>query len=268
MYSVDLGQAENRVVAYIAPEPMMQEAFEKGIDVHARTASSIFNIPEEDVSDDKGSAPDLGNGKLSQRFWGKKANHAFNYGLGPDKFSLMCEIPREDGIRVRNAYMRLYPGIARYWEWVKSRLQSDRTLIACSGRRRKFLGLWNDDLFRKAYSFIPQATVADILNQKGLRFMYEDPIFDKCKLSICIHDSIGFQIPLSEPLEYHAQCLVALKSSLELPIYWRVQQFSIPADISVGWNLGSGMTEISVPRDSVPQESIIYGLERFLNGRA
>ncbi len=268
MYSVDLGQAENRTVAYIAPEPIMQEAFEKGIDVHARTASMIFNIPEEDVSGEKGSAPNIGSGRMSQRFWGKKANHAFNYGQGADSFSLQCEIPRDQGTRIRNAYMRLYPGVVRYWEWIKSQLQADRTLIACSGRRRKFLGLWNDDLFRQAYSFIPQATVADKLNQSGLRFMYEDPLFYKCRLMICIHDSVGFQIPLSEPISYHARCLSSLKSSLELPIYWRTRQFSIPADISVGWNLGSGMTEINVPRDSVPQESITYSLERFLNERA
>ncbi len=268
IYSVDLGQAENRVVAYIAPEPVMQEAFEKDIDIHSRTAAAIFDIPEEDVSNEKGSAPNLGSGKFSQRFWGKKTNHAFNYGLGAEKFSLMCEIPREQGTKLRNAYMKLYPGIARYWEWIKGQLQADRTLIAGSGRRRKFLGLWNDDLFRKAYSFIPQATVADKLNQQGIRFMYENPLFDKCKLLICIHDSVGFQIPLSTPISYHADCLIALKKSLEQPVHWRTKQFVIPADISVGWNLGAGLQDVDIPKDANLKESIIHNLETFLNGRA
>jgi DNA polymerase I-like protein with 3'-5' exonuclease and polymerase domains len=42
---MDLSQAENRVVAYIAPEPSMIDAFESGVDIHSKTASLIFRKP-------------------------------------------------------------------------------------------------------------------------------------------------------------------------------------------------------------------------------
>jgi uracil-DNA glycosylase family 4 len=78
---VDLSQAENRIVAYIAPEPMMQRAFEEGIDLHRQTFGMMFLIPILEVSDEPGSCK-LGDGSKSQRWWGKQLNHSLNYGLG------------------------------------------------------------------------------------------------------------------------------------------------------------------------------------------
>ncbi|KKK78724.1 hypothetical protein LCGC14_2840690, partial [marine sediment metagenome] len=87
IYSMDLSQAENRIVAYIAPEQTMMEAFENGEDIHSKTAGLIFNKRPEDISDVDGSSP-LGNGEQSERFWGKTCNHALNYAMGAGQFSL------------------------------------------------------------------------------------------------------------------------------------------------------------------------------------
>jgi DNA polymerase I - 3'-5' exonuclease and polymerase domains len=71
IFNMDLSQAENRVVAYIAPDPMMISAFEKGIDIHRQTAGLIFRKKMEDVSDEAGSAS-IGGGAFSERFWERK----------------------------------------------------------------------------------------------------------------------------------------------------------------------------------------------------
>lgn len=260
IYSVDLGQAENRVVAYIAPEPAMIECFEKGIDVHKRTASMIFGKPESEISGDEGSAS-IGDNSHSERFWGKKANHALNYGEGPNTFATQNEIPITDGKRIRNAYLNGYPGIRRYWEWIELELRNGRTLTACSGRKKKFLGLWNDALLRSAYSFIPQATVTDKLNWDGILFMYDNPVFDKAFLSLTIHDSIGIQVPLELPVSQHVEMLMTLKKSLESPIRWKQSEFSIPADVSVGYNFYD-LEELKADNE----EELSVELNKFFEG--
>lgn len=73
-YSVDLSQAENRIVAYVGRVLEMIEAFESGVDVHRLTAAMIFDKSPLDISDEDGSSS-IGDGTHSERFWGKKSNH-------------------------------------------------------------------------------------------------------------------------------------------------------------------------------------------------
>ena len=92
LYEVDLSQAENRIVAYLAPDRGMQSAFEQGIDIHALTAAHILSIPVGEISDEEGSSP-VGPSHASQRDIGKAGNHSLNYGMGPrllsDKYDFL-----------------------------------------------------------------------------------------------------------------------------------------------------------------------------------
>ena len=71
VYRFDLAQAENRIVAYVGNITAMIEAFENGIDLHKLTAALVFGKRIEDISDEKGSST-LGDGKHSERDWGKR----------------------------------------------------------------------------------------------------------------------------------------------------------------------------------------------------
>ena len=237
IYNIDLSQAENRIVAYIAPEPRMIEAFETNKDVHRLTASGIFNKAPEDISDEEYSA-DIGSGKYSERFWGKKSNHSFNYGLSPRQYSLITEIAEREAKFIHNAYHNLYPGIKQYWMWVKHDLSvHDRTLTNLMGRRRKFLDRWDDKLLMSAYSMIPQSSVADIINEHGVNFVYHNQgLFGPAELMLQIHDSIDIQVSLDYSWETHAKMLLAIKEMLETPLQWRGTEFVIPADCEMGLN--------------------------------
>ena len=70
-YSFDLSQIENRIVAYTGGVLAQIEAFEQGIDLHTLTASIIFHKPYDQVSKVDGSSS-LGDGRQSERYWGKK----------------------------------------------------------------------------------------------------------------------------------------------------------------------------------------------------
>jgi DNA polymerase I-like protein with 3'-5' exonuclease and polymerase domains len=263
-YQLDLSQAENRVVAYIAPDPLMIEAFESGIDVHRLTASLIFNKRIEEISDEPGSTS-IGGGIYSERSWGKKANHGLNYDLGYKTFAFYYEIPESDSRYIVERYHQAYPGVRRYHAWVRQALSTSRTLEDCLGKRRIFLDRWGDQLFKEAYSYIPQSTVAGKLNRDGMLALWNGrhDTYECVDLLNQVHDSVWIQIPLSVPFRVHVEILSKLKGSLESPINWKLTSFSIPADVEVAFeNFGKRI----VRRDKETGEIIIEnpnGLRKF-----
>jgi len=236
-YNIDESQFENRIVAYVGNITQMIEAFEQKKDVHRLTAALVFGISPDEVSDEPGSAS-IGGGKYSQRFWGKKANHAFNYDFGYKSFSLTYEIPESDGKWIYNRYHTAYPGVKQsYHVMVRAQLAKNRTLTNLLGRKTLFLGKWEDKTWKEAYSCIPQGTCGDVINERGVNYIYYDQSsFGPVELLLQVHDSIGFQIPLSVPWIEHARMLIKIKRSLEKPLVTGPREFVVPADLTVGKN--------------------------------
>lgn len=234
-YAFDLSQAENRIVAYVGNIPEMIDAFETGKDVHKLTAALIFKKPYDEVSDEPGSSP-FNDGK-SERDWGKRANHGLNYDLGYRSFALYYEMPESDAKFIVEAYHKAYPGVRQnYHAYVKQCLRENRTITNLMGRKTTFLDAWGDSLFKEAYSCIPQGTTGDIINERGLNYIYYNQRqFRPLELLVQVHDSIGFQIPLAVSWLEHARMLHQIKASLETPLQTHNgRTFSIPADLSMG----------------------------------
>uniref|UniRef100_A0A6M3KN76 Putative DNA polymerase n=1 Tax=viral metagenome TaxID=1070528 RepID=A0A6M3KN76_9ZZZZ len=242
LYSMDLKQADMRVVAYIAPEFKMIDAFESNRDVHKQTAALMFHKTIQEISDEEGSSS-IGGGLFSERFWGKKANHEFNYGIGYRTFAYQQEIPENEGKLIYTQYHNAYPGLHNsYYPWIQDKLAHNRTLITCEPflRKRTFLAKWGYDLFNEAYSFIPQSTVADTVNEWGLNFIYYNNDLDIAKVDLLnqIHDSIVFQISLKHSWKKHARAINLIKSSLEQTLRFEGRSFYIPIDLAMGFRLG------------------------------
>jgi len=178
-------------------------------------------------------------GKYSERFWGKKTNHEFDYDQGYRNFALQMEIPENEGKRIYNAFHAAYPGIKQVFHvLVRNQLAENRTLTNMFGRRTLFMGQWGDKLFKEAYSCIPQGTTGDKINEQGLNFVYyNQQWFKPVELLNQIHDSIGFQVPLSLPWNDHALMLLRIKRSLETPLVWRERKFVVPVDLTMGLDM-------------------------------
>ena len=224
LYSIDLSQAENRIVAYIAPEITMIDAFENGIDVHKKTASLIYGVSIDSVTP-------------FQRQFGKRANHGLNYGLGYRRFAFLYEISENEAFEIVEAYHRAYPGVRQWHRAIEDKLRRDRTLTNCFGRNRLFKGPWGDDLLKEAYSFPAQSTTAECINKRGVLYLYYGEDFKHVVLLNQVHDSIVFQIPLSIGWDYHWTVINAVKRNLELSLSWQTREFCIPADVEMGLNL-------------------------------
>lgn len=259
IYNFDLSQAENRIVAYVSPEPAMIAAFERGVDIHSQTGSMLSGLAPDVVrqQDKDGTKCAVGGADFTWRFWGKKCNHSLNYDLGYKSFAIVTELTERDSKLLVERYHHVYPGVRQYHAWIRAKLGKDRTLENCMGRRRVFLDRWGDDLFKEAYAFIPQSTVADIINDRGLNYIYyNQSTFRPVDLLNQVHDSIVFQ------MNYHifswaqqAEVILRLQDSLQSPIRWRGTEFVIPADINAGFSLNKkGLEYVDTRKFQTVQE--------------
>lgn len=247
-YSLDLSQIENRIVAYVGGVISQIEAFENDIDSHRLTASIIFNKPYDEISNEDGSS-DLGDGRQSERYWGKKGNHGINYDEGYKTFALKYEMSEVEAKWMLEKIHRGYPQIrGGYHPTIQAMLKKDRTVTNLLGRKRLFLGPIFEDrntprsqcltTFREGYAQLPQSTVADKINEDGVEYVYYDQIHFKSMELLCqIHDSIGVQVPLSVPWEEHARMILLIKNKLEKPLSWHGREFATPVDLAIGLNL-------------------------------
>ena len=269
-YRVDLSQAENRIVAYVGNIGPMIDAFENGIDVHSLTAALILQKQIEEVSREDGSSP-LGDGTHSERFWGKKANHGLNYDLGYVSFALTYEMAETQAKWIVDRYHMAYPGVRNnYHAYVKQQLRNGRTLTNLMGRKTLFMDQWGDKLFKEAYSCIPQGTVGDIINERGMNYVYYDQEnFSPVELLLQVHDDITLQMPKTIPLVEHARILLRIKSSLETPLLTHDgRSFTIPADITVCLRSLSKEEGTELKSHQIPNnlEEFAKKLEEITNG--
>jgi len=197
----DLSQAEARVVAWLT-KGKMQEAFRRGDDVHQLTADLM------------GITRDLA----------KRINHAANYGMGPGMASMQLGVPIKEAKRLLELYHEVYPEVRQWHERVRQTLGDEhRVLTTCFGRRRTFLGRWDENLFRAAYSWEPQSTVADVTNfallELWLRLERGWPLLQ-------VHDELVLEVPL----EYATRARALLHECLERPLMILGEELVIPCE--------------------------------------
>ena len=277
-YSIDLSQIENRIVAYVGGIIPMIEAFESGKDMHRLTASMFLQKPYDEISSEDGSCY-LGDGRQSERFWGKKGNHAINYDFGFKSFALKYEVSEGEAKQIIERIHNAYPQIrSNYHQLIQNMLKKDRTVVNLFGRRRVFMGpvIPNPPVaplsaciatYREGYAHLPQSTTADKINEHGVNYIYyNQDLFKPVELLTQIHDSVVFQIPLSIPWIQHASIIFLIKKSLEQPMYWRDTKIAVPADLSIGFNMcKDDMVELKsaeVPNDT---QSFAFKLEKIYN---
>jgi uracil-DNA glycosylase family 4 len=154
LMQVDLKQAELFMVAWLSQDEKLIDMLENGKDVHQLMADIVT---EE-------------TGLQADRKLGKEINHATSYGIGPDKFAerllVRCgiSITRSDAKKIIDLRFREFPGIPKWQDLVAKRIREKRQLKNPFGRVRPFWGRLDDSLVREALNFVPQSTVADVLN--------------------------------------------------------------------------------------------------------
>jgi DNA polymerase I-like protein with 3'-5' exonuclease and polymerase domains len=167
---------------------------------------------------------------------GKRARHAANYGIG--KHQLMLTLAKNGmfisewkaGKTLEKIHMAS-PNIRNVFHTEIQQALSDNNCVLVSphGRRRQFLNRWGEELFKEAYSFIPQATVSDHLKLAMLRirkrlpvphfyFVLEshDSFTALCKLWLAPYAVKAIHEELNVPISFR-QCSLSRDVDLVIP---------------------------------------------------
>ena len=215
--SADLSQAEARIVAYLAKEDRLIDIFERGGDVHAEVAASIFNKEIDAVTKE-------------ERNLAKRIVHASNYMMGPRQFAELIGISSIEAQNKLNTYHVTFPRIRLWHMEIERLLKRTRILETPMGRKRMFFGRWGNELLRDAISYIPQSTVADVTLTGMLNIYRELP--DNCNLVFNIHDEIVIQAPIA-----FADAMQKLMvKCMSVPVDVDGKDVIIPVNTSVGMN--------------------------------
>jgi DNA polymerase-1 len=267
---VDKRQAEWVAVAYITGDANMISAIEKGIDVHTHTASLMFDVPPDIIKREHKLCGHATSGdaiaelrasdpliyaamKTSSKSWprtmslrqcGKKSNHGLNYDEGFNGFAMINEIEPKEARRIVDMYHSIYPGIRVWYDSIKRQLQKDRTLTNCFGRAVRFLGGWNDDLWKSAYSMLPQSSVVDSLNI-GMQELYDDrevssPGGFNVDVLAQVHDSILMQVPIANLVDRtkFEWLRERIRDATSPTLNYNNRDFKIASDYKFGLNWG------------------------------
>ena len=103
LVSLDYSQIELRILAHVADIPALKQAFRDGLDIHAMTASEMFNVPIE------GMDPMI-------RRQAKAINFGVIYGISGFGLARNLRIPRADAQGFIDRYFERFPGIKEYME--------------------------------------------------------------------------------------------------------------------------------------------------------
>jgi DNA polymerase-1 len=160
--SADYSQLELRLLAHITQDPVMLEAFQKGEDIHARTARLVFGAKSDEEL------------KEARRF-AKIVNFAIAYAIEPWGLSQRVGISRQEARKVIDEYYNTYKGVRRYMEEVPVRAREHGYVRSIYGRIRPLPGITDRNANirkaaeREAINMPIQGTASDIVKIAMLR---------------------------------------------------------------------------------------------------
>ncbi len=188
----DYNQIELRVLAHIAGEEAMIQAFAAGEDIHRSTAAAMF-----------GAAPELVTAE--QRRAAKMINFGIIYGISPFGLANNLGIGQSEAKQFIEAYFERYPGVRRYMDETLEAAANDGKVETLYGRVRWLpeLGAKNyavrENAKRMAINARIQGTAADLLKLAMIavdrRLRAEHP---EAGLLLTVHDELVLEVPAAE----------------------------------------------------------------------
>ena len=229
----DLKGAEAMVVAYLTEDPILIRLFEEGINIHEHTAQMMFGVGVDEIREDKKVCSGLGTPNDSMYSKAKRIRHGGNYLASWKTISDILEVPAKEAKLLLQRFYDGSPNLVKWHKEVEAKIKKDRTLITPLGRKRIFFDRIGPKLFREAVAYIPQETVAHVLNL-GLINIYDNLCKDHQDIEILlqVHDSILLQHPKEKTSMVHEALHKLMRVDLEI----ESKSFHIPIEISYGEN--------------------------------
>ena len=225
LLSVDYSQIELRVLAHMSQDPSLLDAFRRGEDIHAATASQMFNVPINEVD-------------AEQRRIAKVLNFGVIYGLGPYGISQQTGFSREEGRQFIDTYLSRYPGINGYLDAVKEQTRGTMYAETLLGRRRYLPDIQATNhntraaAERMAINMPIQGTAADIMKIAMINVrarMVNEAM--RAKMILQVHDELVFEVPDEEMDTMTGLVLDEMPAAMALDVTLKV-------DVKSGYSWG------------------------------
>ncbi len=218
LLSADYSQIELRIMAHIAQDPQLLEAFATGKDIHQATAAEIFGITLEDVSSE-------------QRRYAKVINFGLIYGMSAYGLASNLGIERSAAQSYIDKYFGRYPGVAKYMAQTRISAKEQGFVETVFGRRlwlpeiHSTNGMRRQGAERAAINAPMQGTAADLikLSMIAVQAWLEEQNL-KTKLLLQVHDELVLEVPENEldlvqkQVNHLMVCVAKLRVPLEVGI--------------------------------------------------
>ena len=191
----DYSQIELRVLAHIAQDQHMQEAFTSGMDIHTATAAQVFHVAPEDVT------------PLMRRH-AKAVNFGIVYGISEFSLAEDIGVTRKEAKAYIDRYLENYAGVRAYMKDIVAKAKQDGFVTTLFGRRRNLPELKSSNFNirsfgeRVALNTPIQGTAADIIK---LAMLHVDRALRERKLQarlvLQVHDELIVECPVEERVQ-------------------------------------------------------------------
>ena len=192
LVDADYSQIELRLMAHISGDAVLRESFISGEDVHTRTASEVFGLPKEMITDD-------------MRRRAKAINFGIMYGIGDYTLSQDIGVSRKQARKYIDDYLAAYPDVKKYISTTVENAKRNGYVTTLFGRRRyipeinasnKMLAAFGE---RVAMNTPIQGTAADLIKMAMIRVSQRlKQTGMKSKLILQIHDELIIEAPENE----------------------------------------------------------------------
>ena len=192
LLAADYSQIELRIMANFSKDKSMIEAFKKGKDIHANTASKVFGVPLKEVD------PDM-------RRKAKEVNFGIIYGMSAFGLSQNLNISRSEAAQIIEAYWKEFPSVRTYMDESIAKAKERGYVETLLGRRR-YLRNINAANFtmrgydeRNAINAPIQGSAADLIKVAMINiheWMKKEKLISKMLMQV--HDELVFEVHRSE----------------------------------------------------------------------
>lgn len=212
LVSADYSQLELRLLAHITRDEVMLDAFQKGEDIHSRTARLVFNAKTDEELKD------------ARRF-AKIVNFAIAYAIEPWGLSQRVGISRQEARKVIDDYYATYKGVRRYMDEIPVQARENGYVRSLYGRIRPLAGI-NDRnanirraAEREGINMPIQGTASDIVK---IAMLHAEDAFRRegldAKLLMQIHDELLVECPADQAEKVTATLKREMESAVTLDV--------------------------------------------------
>lgn len=220
LLSADYSQIELRIIAELSGDSGMIEAFRSGQDIHAATASKVYNVPLEEVTSD-------------MRRNAKMVNFGIIYGISAFGLSERLNIPRKEAAGIIDSYFEKYPRIKQYMDESIESAREKGYVETIMGRRRYLRDIRSNNhtvrgyAERNAINAPIQGSAADMIKIAMINIHNDFKQKNiKSKMLLQVHDELVFDV-LKEEVE-------AVKAIVSHRMRTAMPSLKVPMEIGMG----------------------------------